>query len=282
MGGTGEVVTYAELDAAANRLSPAAPRRRPAAGRPRRLLHGEPPALPRGRAGAATTPGSIYTACSSRLTHARARVHRQRLRRAGVHHLARTRPTRRPRSLAETPGVELRLMLDGAIDGYESYEDGRRRAARRAAARADRAAPTCSTRRARPAGRRASRPRVPDEPLGERRPTSVAGARRCCSASRRTTVYLSPGAALPRRAAALLHGRRSALGGTVVVMEHFDPEQYLALDRALPGDPQPGRADDVRPHAEAARRGARPLRPVVAAGARSTPRRRARSRSRRR
>ena len=43
----------------------------------------------------------------------------------------------------------------------------------------------------------------------------------------------------------------NGLGGTVVVMEHFDAEQYLALDRALPRHPQPGRADDVRAPAQA-------------------------------
>ena len=40
------------------------------------------------------------------------------------------------------------------------------------------------------------------------------------------------GAAVPRRAAALLHGACTRLGGTVVVMEHFDAEEFLAAGRA--------------------------------------------------
>ena len=47
------------------------------------------------------------------------------------------------------------------------------------------------------------------------------------------------------------------LGGTVVVMEQFDPEHALALIEQLPRHAQPVGADDVRAHAEAARRRAR-------------------------
>ncbi len=45
------------------------------------------------------------------------------------------------------------------------------------------------------------------------------------------------GAAVPRRAAALLHERRTALGGTVVVMEHFDAEEYLRARSSATASP---------------------------------------------
>ena len=82
------------------------------------------------------------------------------------------------------------------------------------------------------------------------------------------------GAAVPLGAAGLACRRTMRLGGTAVIMERFDPEQYLDLVEQPPHHPQPGRADDVQPAAEAARRtSATPLRPVVARG--DHPRRRA-------
>ena len=61
--------------------------------------------------------GLIYTACSSRLTVRRARLHRQRLRRPGLHHLAlQGRAGGRDRR-RHARACELRLMLDGAVDG---------------------------------------------------------------------------------------------------------------------------------------------------------------------
>ena len=49
-------------------------------------------------------------------------------------------------------------------------------------------------------------------------------------------MYLSPA---PLYHAAPLRFCRAAhrVGGTVVVMEHFDPEQYLALVAAAPASP---------------------------------------------
>ena len=51
--------------------------------------------------------------------------------------------------------------------------------------------------------------------------------------------------------------RTQALGATVVAMEHFDAEQYLALIERYHVTVTPGRADDVRPPAEADPRCAR-------------------------
>ena len=94
-------------------------------------------------------------------------------------------------------------------------------------------------------------------------------------------IYLSP-APLYHSAPQGAVGLTIRSGGTAIIMERFDPEQYLAARRALPGHPQPARADDVQPDAEAARRRAleattsRRWRPSC------TPPPRARSRSRRR
>ena len=66
-------------------------------------------------------------------------------------------------------------------------------------------------------------------------------------------IYLSPAPlyhSAPQAAVALTIG----IGGTVIIMEHFDPEQYLAADREVQGHAQPAGADDVQPDAEAAER----------------------------
>ena len=68
------------------------------------------------------------------------------------------------------------------------------------------------------------------------------------------------------------------LGCTAIVMEHFDPEQWLALGRALPGDPLPDGAGDVQPAAAPAGGGPGPVRHLIARVHR--PRRRAVSRPR--
>ena len=77
--------------------------------------------------------------------------------------------------VANTPGVELRLMLDGVIDGYESYEAAVADAAGRAARRAASPAPTCCTRPARPAGPRAWRCPFKATPLDDGDVTGCSG-----------------------------------------------------------------------------------------------------------
>ena len=70
------------------------------------------------------------------------------------------------------------------------------------------------------------KPPLPDAPLGTPTPRHRLVAL-LFGVDASTRVPLA-GAALPRRAAALLMASQR-LGGTVVVMEHFDPEQFLAL-----------------------------------------------------
>ena len=92
-------------------------------------------------------------------------------------------------------------------------------------------------------------------------------------------IYLSP-APLYHSAPQAAVSLTIRAGGTAVIMEHFDPEQYLALVEQLPGHPQPAGADDVLAHAEAARGGARAATTCRRWRSRSTPPRRARCRSR--
>ena len=202
--------------------------------------------------------GLYYTACSSRLTDELG-LHRQRLRRPGLHHLPVQGRAggggRRPR-----PPVSTRLMLDGASTA------------------------TSPTRR-RP-------PRQPAEPLpdavggvdmlyssgttGRPKGVKIARARRAArqrAVQRRRpvpaavrldgeTVYLSPAplyhAAPLRFSMADPRGRRHRRRDGAL-----RPRAGAGVHRALPGDPQPVGADDVRAHAEAARRGAGPLRRVA-------------------
>ena len=155
-------------------------------------------------------------------------------------------------------------MLDGTIDGYERYEDAVAAQPTEPLADRDRRhRHAVLVGHDRPAEGRRRRRSTP-EPLEPRR---RAGRRRCCSccsASPSDSVYLSP-APLYHAAPLRFSMASTPLGGTVVVMEHFDAEEYLRARRALPRHAQPGRADDVRAPAQAARRGARALRRVVAA-----------------
>ena len=89
-------------------------------------------------------------------------------------------------------------------------------------------------------------------------------------------VYLSPAPlyhAAPLRVAMAVQ----SVGGTVVVMERFDPEQALMLierERVTHSQWVP---DHVRADAEAARSGGRTLRPLEPRSSPSTPPRPARS-----
>ena len=151
-----------------------------------------------------------------------------------------------------TPEVELRLMLDGVVDGYESYEDALA-AATRPTTIADPVAGLdmlySSGTTGRPKGIKAALPRNPvDTP-----DPGVRRSARSSSASPTRRVYLSPAPlyhSAPLRFTMAVH----QVGGTVVVMEHFDAGRGAGADRAVPRDVQPVGADDVHPDAEAARR----------------------------
>ena len=127
----------------------------------------------------------------------------------------------------DTPDVELRLMVDGVVDGYEPYED---------AIAAHPAEPLgedpwiagkdmlySSGTTGRPKG---VKPAPPSAPMDE--PTSVTGLGQLLLGYSEDMVYLSPAPlyhAAPLRFSLSVH----QVGGTVVVMEHFDAEEMLRL-----------------------------------------------------
>ena len=273
MAATGEVVTYAELDAAANRLSPAASPR-PACGPATTSRSAWRTTRATSRwSGAPTTPGCVYTACSSRLTRGELAYIVERLRRPGLHHVAGTRPTRPPRSSPTRPGVQLRLMLDGV--------DRRLRAATRTPSPRSPAEPLPDRRRRHRHALLVGHDRPAEGREGDRCPTCRSATDpalvllldRCCSASadddgvpvarRRCTTRLRCASTWPCSASA---ARRSSWSTST-------PRSSWRSSSATSVTAHAGRADDVHPHAEAARGGARQVRRVVAASRR--PRRRA-------
>lgn len=224
MASTGVVTTYAELDAAANRLS----RLLASAG----LVPGDHVAIcmenhPRYLEviWGCHYAGLVYTACSSRLTSgelgyiiddcgAKAFI------------TSKYKADQAIEVLDGIAGVGLRLMLDGTVAGYESYEAAV--AAHCAEPLPDRVAGTdmlySSGTTGRPKGVAREFTRVPLEAPG----AAVSGLLSMLFGFVKESSYLSPA---PLYHAAPLRFCLSAhmIGGTVVVMEHFDAEQYLAL-----------------------------------------------------
>jgi acyl-CoA synthetase (AMP-forming)/AMP-acid ligase II len=225
MGGSGFTQTYAELDAAANRLS--------------RLLRS-----------AGLNPGDhiaicmenhdrymeiiwgchyaglVYTAASSRLQSAELEYIINDCG-ARAYITSKYKADQAAEIVPTTLGVELRLMLDGTIDGYESYE---------AAVEAQSAEPLDEERIAgldmlyssgttgMPKG--ISRA-FPNEPLGafNNGVSTITGLLFGVDDTKR---YLSPAPfyhAAPLRFCMSMH----MLGATIVAMENFDAETYLRL-----------------------------------------------------
>jgi long-chain acyl-CoA synthetase len=224
MASSGEIMTFAELDAAANRLS----RLLRAAG----LAPGDHIAIcmenhPRYLEvlWGCHYAGLVYTACSSRLTSGELSYIINDCT-ARVFITSKYKADQALEIVADTPGVELRLMLDGVVDGYESYESAV--AAQPAEPLDERVAGTdmlySSGTTGRPKG--VMRDFVP-EPL-ETAAGSVTPLLTLLFGFTADSVYLSPAPmyhAAPLRFCMSAH----ALGATVIVMEHFDAEQYLAL-----------------------------------------------------
>jgi len=170
--------------------------------------------------------GAVYTACSSRLTSGEL-VYVINDSAAKVFITSRYKADQAAEIIADTPGVVVRLMLDGTIAGYESYE---------LAVAAQSSDPLDEVRVAgmdmlyssgttgRPKG--VTRP-FTAMPL-ETTPGSVAPILQMLFGGTNDSVYLSPA---PFYHAAPLRFSMAAqeLGATVVAMEHFDAEQYLSL-----------------------------------------------------
>ena len=223
MGGSGEVMTYRELDDEANRLAHLF---RAAGLQPGDhvafCLENHPHFL--AVAWGAHYAGLYYTAMSSRLTldeatyiinDCGARAFITSAYKADV-----------AAELADRmPEVATRLMLDAAIDGFEPYADAIARFPTTALPDAigGRDMLYSSGTTGRPKG---VKPAAPAEPVET--PTAVTGLGQLLLGYDEDTVYLSPAPlyhAAPLRFTMAVH----QVGGTAVVMEHFDPEEALAL-----------------------------------------------------
>jgi long-chain acyl-CoA synthetase len=224
MASTGAVQTYAELDAEANRLSQLFR----AAG----LQPGDHIALclenhPRFLSviWGAHYAGLYYTAMSSRLTTEEMAYIIGDCG-AQVFITSDYKRAQAAELVDRMPGVKVRLMLDGTIDGYEAYEDAI--AAQPAEPLADRVEGQdmlySSGTTGMPKGVKVP---LPNAPLGMGADGVTTLAQFLFGAGE-DTVYLSPA---PLYHAAPLRFCRATqrVGGTVVVMEHFDPEAYLDL-----------------------------------------------------
>ena len=224
MASTGHVQTFAELDAAANRLSQLLFSAGLRPGDHVAVCMENHPLFLEVLWGLHYA-GITYTACSSRLTSGELSYIINDCA-AKVYITSKYKADQASEIIADTPRVSLRLMLDGVIDGYDSYE--RLVAQQPATALTIRLSGTdmlySSGTTGQPKG--VSREFV-ELPL-ETTPGSVAGLMSLLFGVTSESIYLSPA---PLYHAAPLRFCMSAhsLGATVVVMEHFDPEQYLAL-----------------------------------------------------
>jgi acyl-CoA synthetase (AMP-forming)/AMP-acid ligase II len=224
MAGTGATMTFAELDAAANRLSHLLRQAGLGVGDHVAFCLENHPRYHEIAWGCAYA-GVNYTAMSSRLTTEEAEYI---LNDSGARVFI-TSSYKRDMAAAlqgRMPAVELALMLDGTIDGFEPYEDGV--AGQSAEPLPD---PRIAGRDMLYSSGTTGRPKgvklpPPDQPLDQ--PNALVLGCQILFGFDDTTVYLSPAPlyhAAPLRFTMAAH----SLGGTVVVMEHFDPEEFLAL-----------------------------------------------------
>ena len=223
MGTTGQVITYAELDEEANRLSQLFR----AAG----LQPGDHVAFclenhPRFMAVAwgAHYAGLYYTAMSSRLTVEEATYI---INDCGAQAFITSayKADVAAELLDAMPEVKTRLMIDSCIDGFEPYEAAIAGFPNEpiADAIAGRDMLYSSGTTGRPKGVKTA---GSDDPVDT--PTAVAGLAQLLFGYTADTIYLSTAPlyhAAPLRFTMAVH----QVGGTAIVMEHFDPEQALAL-----------------------------------------------------
>ena len=267
MAARGETVTYRELDERSNRLAHLWHERGLRPGDHVAILLRERPALVRrGVGGAAIRP--VLHAGQLAPHRTGGGLHRRRLRGS----LGGRRRTPSPTKVADLD-VEIPLVLDGDIDGLGALRG-----------RGGRTSP--------PRPRRGARGRRDVLLIGHDRPTQghPLPAPRSHRARRAPDPHVQePDRQRPRRRLPLAradvphgpgghvlagpsHGRHHR--GDGAVGSRGLPRRH----RALPRDERAVRADDVRPPAEAPRRGARPLRRLHRCGSSPTPPRRARSR----
>ena len=225
MAGSGFTQTFAELDAAANRLSRVL---RSVGVRP-----GDHVAICMENhdryfeiVWGCHYAGAVYTACSSRLTGSELRYIVNDCG-AKVFITSKYNADQAAEIVTDTPDVVARLMVDGTVPGYDSYEDA-------VGAQVpepldeDRVAGMDMLYSSGTTGRPKGVTReFPGTPL-EATPGGVAPLLQILFGATSDSVYLSP--APLYHAAPLRFGMGAhALGATVVAMEHFDAEWYLQL-----------------------------------------------------
>ncbi len=262
MAATGEVVTYARAERSVEPARAAVLGRGAAVRRSHRGAHGEPRRVLRAVLGRAAFRAVLHVHQLA-LQRGGSRVHPRRLRRAGARRLRHAPRCRGPARSTRCRSVKMRLMVGDA-----------------------RSTVTTTTPNA--------RDRYPAEPLDEelegtrmlyssgttgrpkgmkykitaparRRPARRDGDDDGGLGHGRRRVYLSP-APLYHSAPLFYSMSTMRLGGTVITMEHFDPEQTLACIEKYRVTARAVRPHDVRAHAEAARRGPQQVRPLVAEG----------------
>ena len=275
MGGSGEVVTYAQAPRAGLPGGAAVPLDRAPARRPRRPVPGEPARVPAAALGRPLRRPLLHG--HQLPAHGRrAGLHHRGLREPGLHHLA---PQGRPGGPAHGPDRRARPAGVGRRRGRRLRARSRtcwppQPAEEPPEAVEGQAMLYSSGTTGRPKGVKAP---LAGDPLGTPDATHDAGhpgVRR-----QRLLGLPLPRAAVPRRPAGVLHGLPAHRGhgrGHGALRRGRGPGPH----RAPPGDPQPVGADHVQPDAEAARGGPRPRTTSARCRSRSTPPPRARSRSR--
>ena len=223
MAATGEVVTYGQLDERSNRLAHLF--------RDAGLERGDQIALMMENRPeffevlwAAQRAGLYYTAISSRLTAAETAYILNDCN-AKVFVTTDTKRDVAVELIPETPGVQVRLMIGGTAEGYESYED---RVTAYPTTKIDDESPGTdmlysSGTTGRPKGVKIA---LPDGPVDAPSPVLVLG--QMLYGFDADCIYLSP-APLYHSAPLRFTMAVQRIGGTVIVMEHFDPVEFLRL-----------------------------------------------------
>jgi long-chain acyl-CoA synthetase len=226
MAGSGEAVTYRDLDERSNRLAHLL--------RDASLRRGDHIALlmennPRffEVCWAADRSGLYYTAISSRLTAPEAAYI---INDCGARAFITSTAMRDVAEavVADTPKVEVRLVLDGPATGHEPYED--RVAGYPTTPIADESQGADMLYSSGTTGRpKGIEVRLPEGPIGTLSPVAVLA--QALYGAEPGMVYLSP-APLYHSAPLRFTMAVQRIGGTVVVMEHFDPVEFLRLIEA--------------------------------------------------
>jgi acyl-CoA synthetase (AMP-forming)/AMP-acid ligase II len=166
--------------------------------------------------------GLVYTACSSRLTHAELAYIINDCA-AKVFITSKYKSDQAAEIVAETPNVQLRLMLDDTLPGYDSYEATVASASTTPPADLEDGIDMLYSSGTTGMPKGIAKP-IPGTALGETMP--IRGLGIALFGFEEGMVYLSP-APLYHAAPLRFNMAVVSMGGTTVVMEHFDAESYL-------------------------------------------------------